>query len=301
MGRFRCRPFEAHPVFEPVSGDVSARLASGVPRVRRHVGPDEHEQRVATVDQPPRLQQVQHAFLDAEPADEQDDRTVGGPAKTGAQELGLARRCGTKAEEIHAVRQVMHALARHTRVERLPFDVVPDADDVIGSPVDRAGQRLERSHDAMFRRHARRRSMARADQSAAGFGLKDHRAMQEPARGDGRDAYASKIDADDDIETCLELKSFREEARQRNPFAAAAAIATRSDTMHTDIVDQRFGRLLAAHAFRHDLDVEATAIQVRREPARVRLHSAQHGMIVGCQNENTWRHRASTVRFSRLQ
>src|SRR6267378_622544 len=99
--------------------------------------------------------------------------------------------------------------------------------------------------------------MARADQSAAGFRLEDHRTMQEPARGDGRDANASKIDADDDIETCLELKSFREEARQRNPFTAGAPIANRSDTMHTHIVDQRFGRLLAAHAFRDDLDVEA--------------------------------------------
>ena len=99
----------------------------------------------------------------------------------------------------------------------------------------------------------------------------------------------------------LELKGFREEARQRKPFAAATTVADRSNAMHAHIVDERFGRVLAAHAFRHDLDVDTGAIQVRREPARVRLHPAQHGMIVGCQNENTRRHRASTVRFSRFQ
>ena len=63
MRRLRCGSLKAHPVFESMLGDVSARFASGVPRVRRHVGPDEHEQRVATVDHPPRLQQVQHAIV----------------------------------------------------------------------------------------------------------------------------------------------------------------------------------------------------------------------------------------------
>ena len=40
-----------------------------------------------------------------------------------------------KALEIDRVRQVVHAVARHARVERFAFDVVPDAHDVVGLPV----------------------------------------------------------------------------------------------------------------------------------------------------------------------
>ena len=199
------------------------------------------------------------------------------------------------------MRQVMDAIARHAGFERFAFDVVPDAHDVIGSPVNRARRALERADDAPFTRHAGRGSVARADERAAGFGLQDHRTVQEPAGGDRRDPDAAKVDADDDVETGLELKGFRKDARQHQPFAAATTIADRSDPVHADIVDLPLDRLLAAHAFRHDLDLKAGAIQVRREPARVRLHSTQHGMVVRGQNEDARRHRASTVRLTRLQ
>ncbi|PYQ86250.1 MAG: hypothetical protein DMG03_07445 [Acidobacteria bacterium] len=100
----------------------------------------------------PCVQEIHHALFEAQSSDEQDDWPIDRPADVDANPLALGR-CGrVEPFQVHAVRQIVNALARHAGPQRLPLEIAADADNVIRATVDGADRRLERAHGARFGR-----------------------------------------------------------------------------------------------------------------------------------------------------
>ena len=71
--------------------------------------------------------------------------------------------------------------------------------------------------------------------------------------------------------------------------------------MDGNAVDARGRLVIAADALGHDLDAETALVQMAHELPRVDFDTAEHGMVIGGQNEHARFHRARTVFVNRRQ